>query len=590
MRPPKNPYDDIEDRNRLLVAIILVMMIVIGYQVFFQKPHEKSQGAEKSQQVAMDAAATHILPRAQVLSESTRIPIKGQMVVGSLSLKGLRLDDLRLVGQFVSEDSEELVPLFNPSGTEHAFYAESGWLSDDKNIKLPSQDTVWKLASSSPSVLESGKPPVVLQWDNGQGLVFERAVSLDDRYLFSIVQSVTNKTGASVVLNPYHLTARHGLPLGFSGVYTLHEGPVGYFGGKGRELHYDDLIKGEKTEERNTSGWLGIADKYWLAAILPAPSQVFDARVTGIVDEQGKQRFHVGVTDSAVTVKSGETTRNETWVFAGVKSLDAMNAYEEAHGFQRLDFGIDFGIWSFITKPFYSMFHIIVKFVGNVGLAILVMTVIVRAAMFPIAAKAYTSMARMKRLQPMMKELQTQYADDKTKLQQEMFSLYKREKVNPFSGCLPLLAQIPIFFALYKTILISVELRHAPFWGWIRDLSAPDPTSVFNLFGLIPWQPPQLLMIGGWGVLFCFTMIVQKRLSPPIADAVQEKMQSYFPYIVTFMMAHFASGLVIYWTWSNCLAILQQYYILKKVGGEKVSLIHGHHARRVRKKTRKKKA
>jgi len=584
MKKHRNPYDEIEDHNRVVVAVVLSLAILLGYQFFFAKhvpPQTPATVAAEHPTVVKTEAV--IRPRAAVLAATPRIPVQGKRVTGSVALKGLRLDDLRLDGQAVSVDNPEPVPLFNPSGAPDAFYAESGWLSDDKNVKLPNEDTVWAKAPGSPAAIVSGGAPVTLQWNNGQGLLFTRAIALDDNYLFTVTQGVTNKTSAPLQLNAYHLTSRAGLPPDFKGLYSLHEGPISNLDGKEQETSYKSLAKGDKVEKQGAKGWLGISDKYWMAVLLPEPGQMFDARVAGSLDPNNVQHFQTDIVDAAVTVAPGQAVENKTYVYAGVKDLDVMNAYDDKYGFQRLDLGIDFGIWYIITKPFYYLFHYLVKMIGNVGLSILCMTVIVRGAMFPLANKAYTSMAKMKKIGPELKELQAKHKDDKTKLQQEIFELYKRENTNPFSGCWPMFVQIPVFFALYKTILISIELRHAPFWGWIRDLSAPDPTSLFNLFGLIPWNPPNALMIGAWPVLFCATMVIQKRLTPPMPDPVQERMQAYFPFFITFMMAHFAVGLVIYWTWSNCLAILQQYYILKKTGEQNVSLLRGHHARHKKK-------
>jgi YidC/Oxa1 family membrane protein insertase len=573
MSAPHSP-NDIEDHNRVMVAVGLSLLILFAWHFFAPKPPVPAPQDKKAAAV-IEAARR---PRAEVLGESRRIPIRGAKVTGSVSLKGLRLDDLLLNGQYVTVEKKDLVPLFTPSGVEGAFWAESGWLSDKKDVAVPTQDTVWTPAPGSPSEITSGGAPVTLRWDNGQGVTFERAIALDDAYLFTVTQRVINHTASPLTLNAYHMTARNGLPPDFKGFYVLHEGPVGFFGGKGQDEQYKNLVKGDVIEVADTHGWLGITDKYWMAAVLPEPQQSFSAHVAAT---PGKvPHFQSDLVDAAQTVAPGGAAENRTYVYAGIKTLDLMKAYEAKYGFERLDLGIDFGIWYFITKPFYYLFHLLVKLIGNVGLSILAMTVIVRGAMFPLATKAYTSMAKMKKIGPEMKALQEKYKDDKTQLQMEIFELYKREDTNPFSGCWPMLVQVPVFFALYKVILISIELRHAPFPGWIRDLSAPDPTTVFNLFGLIPWQPPQGLMIGAWPLLFCATMVIQKRLSPPLPDAMQEKMQSYFPFFITFMMAHFAAGLVIYWTWSNTLAIFQQYYISKKVGGEEVSILRGHHARR----------
>lgn len=579
----------------MMVAIVLSLAILFGFNYFFEKPRVAQMEAQmKAQQeqaaklpdAAMpgtSAAAPVVKDRAAVIAESQRIPVRGAKIRGSLSLKGARLDDLLLDDYFTTAARKENVSLLSPAGTATAFYVESGWLAPDQNRALPDEDTVWSLASGSPAAIEAGGAPVILVWDNGQGLLFEREISLDDNYLFTVTQKLTNKTDKALDFNAYYLAARNSLPPDFAGMFVLHEGPISYLDGKREEPSYKDLRKGDVIEKSGVKGWLGITDKYWMVGLLPDPSSRFNARVMGSGADQ-KEHYQSDIVSGMLTAEPGQTLTHGIHVYAGVKMLPLMQSYQEKYGFDHLELGIDFGMWYLITKPFFYLLHFLAHGTGNIAIAILLITVIVRAAVFPLASKSFRSMAGMKKIGPQLKELQEKHGKDKEKLQMEIYELYRRENVNPFSGCWPILIQIPIFFALYKVILISVELRHAPFWGWIKDLSAPDPTSVFNLFGMIPWTPPSLLMIGAWPCLFCLTMIVQKRLSPPMADPVQEKIQGMFPYIVSIMMAHFASGLVIYWTWSNALAILQQYYILKKVGGEETSIIRGHVSRRKKKK------
>lgn len=595
MNTPLGPHDA-KDHNRMILAIALSLVILLGYHFIFEKPRLEALHQQKvAQEKAPPAAAVTplpdvLLPRADVLAkDSKRIPIKGDKVVGTLSLKGARIDDLQLVGHYETLDKKDLVSLLVPAGAEGAFYFESGWVSESTADILPASDTQWSLAPGSARELTGDGAPVVLQWNNGHGLLFERSIRLDKEYLFEVSQKITNTSASPLKVNAYYLTARTGLPKEFKGFFVQHEGPISYLNGKLEEPQYKKILSGDdKLDLENASGWIGITDKYWMATILPNPKEAFNARIVGVQPEsaKGQPHFQADLVSQPMTAAPGESIENATHFYTGVKTLSVINSYSEKFGFPRLDLSIDFGMWYFITKPFYLLFHFLVNWLGHIGTAILMMTVIVRIAMFPLASKAYTSMAKMKKVAPLLKELQEKYGTDKQKLQMEIFELYKRENANPFGGCWPMLVQIPIFFALYKVILISVEMRHAPFWGWIKDLSEPDPTSMFNLFGLIPWTPPSMLMIGIWPLLFCGTMIIQKRLSPPMADPVQEKIQTYFPYFITLMMAHFAAGLIIYWTWSNVLAILQQYYITRKISGEEVSLIHGHVERRKTKKTK----
>lgn len=594
-----NPHQG-EDRARLLVAVVIALGVMFAFHFFVDKPQlEKAAAQQQKQEIAQAAkmadltqAEEKLRDRAEIVAEGGRIKIEGAKIRGSLSLKGARLDDILLNDQFTTVEKTANVALLSPTGTRDAFYVESGWISARDGLALPGANTQWRVAAGSPAVIKSGGAPVVLEWDNGQGLTFERSIALDENYLFTITQKVVNRSGGDVLLNAYHLTARHSLPYDFQGFFVLHEGPIAFLNGKSDEPQYKDLVKGEKIEQENVTGWLGFTDKYWMVGLLPDPKQKFNARIVAVPGTKvdvadakpntvsNKAIFQADTVSETVTVPAGGSADETMYVYAGVKNIHIMKDYEDKYGFDRLELGLDFGMWYLITKPFFYVLHFLNSITGNIAIAILLMTIVVRGATYPLSNKSFRSMAKMKLVAPKLKELQEKYHDDKQKLQTEIFELYKKEDVNPFSGCWPMLVQIPIFFALYKVILISVELRHAPFWGWINDLSAPDPTSVFNLFGLIPWTPPQMLMIGAWPLLFCLSMIVQKRISPPMADPTQEKLQTYFPYIVTVMMAHFASGLVIYWTWSNILSTLQQYYILRKVGGEETSLIRGHAARR----------
>jgi YidC/Oxa1 family membrane protein insertase len=587
MKMPNNPHDP-QENSRLLTAIALSMIILFGFHFLYEKPRMEKMERQQQQAVEVQKKATAptaeappVKSRGDAIISTKRIDIMGRKVSGSISLVGARLDDLLLNDHYTSVDKKEHVPLLSPSGTKDAYYVEGGWVSDDKNVAVPDSQTVWSIAPRSPAVLESGGA-VTLQWDNGQGLLFERRIELDDNYLFTVTQKITNKTRAEKKFNAWHLISRHSLPHDFQGFFILHEGPLAVFDGKLQEPDYKDLAKGENVERDGTQGWLGITDKYWFVGIIPPGDEKFNARIIG-GKADSKEFYQADLVTAAQTLAPGQAVEDKKFVFAGVKDLSLMTAYQEKYGLKNLDLTLDFGMWYLITKPFFHLLHFLMHVFGNVGLGILAMTVVVRGALFPLANKSFRSMAGMKKIAPQLKELQAKYGDNREKLQIEIFELYKKENVNPFSGCWPLLVQIPVFFALYKSILLSVELRHAPFWGWIDDLSAPDPTNIFTLFGLIPWTPPSLLSLGVWPILFCLTMIVQKNLSPPLPDPTQENLQKFFPYIITVMLAHFAAGLVIYWTWSNVLGVLQQYYILRKVGGQEVSLIRGHAERRKKK-------
>lgn len=596
-------YDpnEAQDRARLMLAIVVSLTILLGFYFLVERPQMEERRARAAAEAAaqrnaeVEAAvvtdtADVLKPRGDVIAASgRRIPVSGAKVRGSIALKGARLDDLELVGRYKTVAREDEVELLNPVGTQGAYYVENGWLANKSGVKLPTPDTVWQLAANSPDAVVSGGQPVVLEWDNGEGLLFRRSIALDENYLFTVRDTVTNTGAETLDMNAYQLVARHGLPEGYSGFFVLHEGPVAFIGDKHIEPDYKDLNKGEKIEREDTSGWLGFSDKYWLVALLPDKDARFNAR---IVAAKGKHSpvYQSDIVTPTQTLAPGGEVSVKTHVYAGVKDLKVMVAYEQTYGFKKLELGIDFGMWYFITKPFFILLHLLTDWSGNIAIAILLMTVIVRLAVFPLTNKSFRSMAKMRIIAPKLKELQEKYKDDRATLQMEIYELYKKEDANPFSGCWPMLLQIPIVFALYKVILISVELRHAPFWGWIPDMSAPDPTSIFNLFGLLPYTPPDMLMIGGWPVLFCLSMIQLKRISPPMTDPIQEKLQASFPFVMTFLLAHFAAGLVIYWTWSNVLTIVQQYYILKKVGNEDTHLLRGHSSRRKKKKAKAGKA
>ena len=576
---------------------MLAIVISLGILLVFRDSLEDPQQEKIRQQQQMQAQKTIsasvpiseqqlVESRKDVITATRRIPIYGEKVEGSLSLIGARIDDLSLNEHTATAGSKENVALLSPSGTKNAYYVESGWTADNKDVLIPDNKTVWNLASNSAKELITNGA-VNLQWDNGQGLLFERKIELDDNYLFTITQKIINKTNTEKKFNAWHLISRHSLPVDFKGFFILHEGPLGYLDDKLLEPDYADMDKGERVERKNTHGWLGITDKYWFVGIFPNSQEKFNARIVGS-KINNKPAYQTDIVAKTQTVAPGQSIEDKKFIFAGVKNLTLMTKYQQKYGLEHLDLTFDFGWWYFITKPFFYLLHTLMFFTGSVGLAILSMTVIVRGAVFPLANKSFVSMAGMKRIAPALKDLQTKYSHDKEKLQMEIFELYKREKINPFNGCWPILVQIPIFFALYKCIMLSVELRHEPFWGWINDLSAPDPTNIFTMFGLIPWTPPSFLAIGAWPILFCLTMVIQKRLTPPMPDKTQEQLQTWFPFIITVMLANFAAGLVIYWTWSNILGVLQQYYILRKLGGQDVSLIHGHSERRRKKKPKTK--
>jgi len=585
------PQDQDHQKN-LLLAIVLSVAVLLAWQMFYAGPklkdeQERRQRAQQEQtqakpstaptttpgeapQVAAPSAAvpTEAQNREAVLRSSAqvRVPIETPSLQGSIALQGGRIDDLVLLKyrETVAPQSPNVV-LFSPSGAPAPYYAEYGWVAGPGVTQpMPGNDTLWRLEKGNTLTSSS---PVTLLWDNGQGLIFRRTVAADDNYLLTVTDTVENRSGAEVSLYPYALISRHGLPH-TQGFYILHEGPIGVMGEEGlKELHYADLLKegGNKTF-KNTGGWIGITDKYWAAALIPDQKVAYTASFRGI--KGSKDRFQTDLLLSALPLAPGASATTTSNLFAGAKQVTLIEAYKEQLGAKQFDLLIDWGWFYFITKPLFKLLHWLSQLLGNYGLAILATTVLVKLAFFPLANKSYESMAKMKKLQPEMEKIRERFKDDRAKQQQELMALYKNQKINPMSGCLPIVLQIPVFFALYKVLFVTIDMRHAPFFGWIKDLSAPDPTSLFNLFGLLPYQVPEFLHIGAWPLIMGATMWFQMQLNPQQPDPVQQKIFNWMPVIFTFMLASFPSGLVIYWAWNNVLSLLQQYAIMRKNDAE----------------------
>ncbi|MCF6198076.1 MAG: membrane protein insertase YidC [Hyphomicrobiaceae bacterium] len=504
--------------------------------------------------------------RATVIARSPRYLIDTPSLSGSISLKGGRIDDLVLRKYRVKVDKDaDKVVFFSPSGSENPLYAEYGWsAAPGSKLKLPNAQTLWK-AQGTGTLTAGGS--VVLTYDNGEGLNFKRTIQVDENYLFSISQSVTNTSGSAVSLHPYALISRHGMPK-VEGFYILHEGLLGVLGEEGlQELDYDEILEEKSRTFRGKQGWLGLTDKYWAAALIPEQSAPYEAHFSGSGQDKSA-RFQTDYLLNAVNIPVGSTKEVRGHLFAGAKKVDIIDHYGEKYGIKQLDLLIDWGWFPFITKPMFMALHFFFGLFGNFGVAILLVTVLVKILFFPLANKSYESMSKMKKLQPEMQKIRERYADDKMKQQQETMALYQKSGANPLSGCLPVVIQIPVFFALYKVLFVTLEMRHAPFFGWIHDLSAPDPTSLFNLFGLLPFGLPEWASIGVWPVLMGITMWVQMKLNPQQGDPTQAMIFNWMPVLFTFMLASFPAGLVIYWAWNNFLSVLQQWYIMNKNGVE----------------------
>jgi YidC/Oxa1 family membrane protein insertase len=580
------------DQKNTIIAIVLSALILIGWQFYFGVPHidkQKQQqpksaptsqpssapvqpapGSAPSAPAQPTAAPTQT--REAALAASPRVQIDTPNVVGSISLKGGRIDDLSLIKyrETVDPKSPPIV-LLAPSGSPHPYYAEFGWSSPGgKSMKLPAADTPWQQQGSGALAIDH---PVTLTYDNGEGLEFRRIFSVDDKYMFTVRDEVANKGPAPVTLYPYGLISRHGTPHTL-GYYILHEGLIGVFGDKGlKEATYSEIEKQKAETFESAKAWLGITDKYWAAILLPDTGDKVRSRFS--FESVGSLKtYQTDYLLDAQNVAPGATGAVTTRLFAGAKEVAIIDGYEKALKLDRFDRLIDWGWFYFITKPLFLTMDWIYRHVGNFGVAILIVTVMIKILFFPLANKSYASMAKMKAVQPEMMAIRERYADDKMKQQQAMMELYKKEKINPVAGCLPIVIQIPVFFALYKVLFITIEMRHAPFFGWIKDLAAPDPTSVFNLFGLIPWDPSQVPMIGhflalgAWPLVMGMTMWFQMKLNPPPPDPTQQMIFEWMPVVFTFMLASFPAGLVIYWAWNNTLSVTQQSFIMHRHGAK----------------------
>ncbi len=577
------------DSRNVILAIVLSILVLIGWNYFFGSPQlqkERQAQTHQTQTQPLAGAATPEMAanaplgssanaatpetRAEALAAGPRVTIDTPSLGGSINLTGGLLDDLLLKGYRETIDPHSPnITLFSPAGGPSAYWAETGFVTDAAGVKTPNRQTVWTADSNTLTV----DKPVTLTWDNGAGLKFHRRIAVDDKFMFTVTDSVENDTAAPVSLRPYALILRRGKP-NVSGYAVLHEGFVGVIGdGSVQEITYNNIEKekGRIRELKGDGGWLGFTDKYWASAIIPEQKEAIDARfsVSGAAPLEDYQTDFLG---TAVTVAPGASGEAMTHVFAGAKEVATIDAYEKQLGIKKFDLMIDWGWFYFITKPLFRVMDTIYHYVGNFGVAILIVTVLVKLCFFPLANQSYRSMAKMKKIQPQIAALKDLYPDDKQKQQQAQMELFRKEGVNPVAGCLPMVIQIPVFFALYKVIFITIEMRHAPFFGWIKDLSAPDPTNIFTLFGLVPWDPTALpvfghfLHLGIWPLIMGVSMFFQMKMNPEPADPVQKTMFAWMPVIFTFMLGSFPSGLVIYWTWNNTLTVLQQSLIMKRAG------------------------
>lgn len=569
------------DQKNMILAILLSVIVLYVYQVMYVEPQmEAERQAQALLQPLEDNLSSIPTPTGDIptpqdtniqnleeaigLTPSPRLRIETPRLQGSIALRGGRIDDLILTDYYdeLGDDAQNIV-LLKPSDQRDGYYAEFGWAAaPSSGIKIPNEQSLWV---ADRDVLTPSSP-VTLQWANGEGLLFRRIIEIDENFLMLITEEVENTTSNPVSLAPYGLISRKTTPE-TSGFVILHEGPLGVFQGALEEVSYDDLLEDGIFEYSSTGGWLGITDKYWLTALVPDQNGQFTSRFL-TRKRQGADSYQIDYLAETRTIPANGSTSIEVKLFAGAKEVVLIDAYEEEYQIALFDRTIDWGWLYFLTKPMFYVLDFFYGLLGNFGLAILALTVVVKAIFYPLANKSYVSMSKMKLLQPKMAALKEKYGDDKVKMQQETMALYKKEKVNPAAGCLPVLIQLPVFFALYKTLFVSIEMRHQPFYGWVKDLSAPDDLTFITGFGAFPWDAPSFLFIGVWPILMGVTMFLQQKLNPQVADPIQAKIFMYMPILFTFILAGFPVGLVIYWTWNNLLTILQQWTIMRRLSNE----------------------
>ena len=551
------------DSKNVIAAISLSSAVIVLYSLFFvpekpitnTNPTEKNKIEQNTDTPSLDQKETLIqISREDALKENPRIQFENEKIIGSISLKGASIDDLTFKDYNTTLESREKVTLLGPRNIENGYLIESGFVTSDKNIEIPNSESIWRVIGNNKL---TSKSPIKLSWSNSQGIVFEKEISLDDKYLFTINQSVTNSTNNKYDFYSYGQIIRNKIPE-ISNFYILHEGLIATLDDELIEEDYDD-IQEKKFSRTSKKGWLGISDKYWITSLIPARDKEFKTTF------DYKKKFRANfISTEPLELKEISKVEEKLQIIVAAKRVDIIDGYAESLNIDKFDLVIDWGFLYFITKPLFFGIDYFFKLLGNYGLAIIAITICIRLTFFPLANFSFRSMAKMKALQPEMVRLKELHKNDKMKLQQEMMALYKKEKVNPMSGCLPILVQIPVFFALYKVLFVTIEMRQMPFYGWIHDLSERDPTSLFNLFGLLPYDVPSFLVIGAWPVAMGVSMWIQQKLNPAPTDAMQAKIFMFFPLFLTVILAPFPSGLVIYWTVNNILTMAQQVFIMKR--------------------------
>ena len=566
-----------ESRN-LIIAIVLSIGVLLIWSLFIEDPYQQtitnnksdvnlngnnldsleSQSIDEIEDI-LETGNINSISLDDALREDERVQINTNNILGSINLKGLKIDDITLKNyKETLEEESDLIRVLRPYNTSDGYEVTFGWISNQSSdIELPNSNTVWKLVNNNEALTSENE--IEFQWKNNTGQTFISSISMDGDYLFNINQKVINNSDEAIILNNASKIKRKTAPA-LSGMFILHEGLLGVLEEQLELIDYDELKDdGETLNFESNNGWIGITDKYWLAALIPDQTENFKAIYTY---DNGYIAYFRSLKSS--NVKPGQELEKNSQIFIGAKEANLIDQYKEDYGIYNFDLAIDWGWFYFLTKPLFYVIYYFSEFSGNFGLAIIILTVIIRIIFFPLANWSFSSMAKMKLLQPEMTRIKDLYKDDRQQQQQALMALYKKEKVNPVSGCLPILIQIPFFFAIYKMLFVSIEMRHAPFYGWIQDLAAKDPTTIFNLFGLIPWDPPSFLIIGIWPVLMGITMYLQQKLNPAPPDPIQAKVFAFLPLFITILLAQFAAGLVIYWTTNNVLSIIQQWIITQR--------------------------
>ena len=553
------------DNKNVFIAIALSMSVLLFWAAFFETPKQSDKSVSQNQVIKKNenqitpsidnSLKVKKISREESLARSKRIKIENNNIIGSLSLKGGLIDDISFKNHKQNLLNKKNVEFLNPAETKDGFYAETGWTSINNEIKVPNKETVWNVVGNN--ILKENRS-VTLEWNNGSGIVFKKIIKLDDKFLFRITQQVKNNTKKSIDLYPYAQLTRNKIPDDIQNFYISHEGFIGVFDEELKEDDYDDIEENKIIRDAN-EGWLGITDKFWVMALVPPVQENFKS--TFLYNKSFKANY---ILNNPTTINSSSSASSDVRLFVAAKEVETIDSYAKNEKINKFDLVIDWGWFYFFTKPLFFVIDYLFKYSGNFGVAIVIITIAIRLIFFPLASYSFRSMAKMKAVQPEMMRLKELHKEDKVKLQQEMMALYRKEKINPASGCLPVLIQIPFFFAIYKMLFISLEMRHQPFFGWIKDLSDKDPTSIFNMFGLIPWDPPSFLIIGIWPILMGASMWVQQKLNPAPTDPVQAKIFAFFPLFLTIILASFPSGLVVYWTINNILTIAQQWVIMKK--------------------------